>query len=174
MFNWDWNSDTRIILHSTLNICVVQFHASNINIIPKTSRCDSPWHILTLSGGTLRRRHLLHSLPLPRCQQRCSSRSEVYQVKRTDTTSLGTRGEDHERLDHQSGSTSALAFYYLNCFRLILAQQAVFCMLFESQGSKVKVVVWSIIFNYVIWQMKDWNAVANDPRTPKGCGVFCV
>ena len=81
---------------------------------------DTSWH----SGGTLRRRHLLHSLSLPRCQQRCSSRSEVYQVKRTDTTSLGTRGEDYERLDHQSCSASTLAFYYLYCFRLILAQKA--------------------------------------------------
>lgn len=153
MFNWDWNSDTLIILHSTLNICVVGTvpcfkHQHNTKRLDVTL-LDTSWH----SGGTLRRRHLLHSLSLPRCQQRCSSRSEVYQVKRTDTTSLGTRGEDYERLDHQSGSASTLAFYYLYCFRLILAQKAymlefsIFVCFLNPREARSK--LWFILINYI-------------------------
>lgn len=70
-----------------------------------------------------------------------------------------------------------------NCFRLILAQQAVFVCFLNPREARSK--LWFYIDQlYSItsslcrlswsWQMKDWNAVANDPRTPKGCSVFCV
>ncbi len=127
---------------------------------------DSRWH----SGGTLRRRHLLDSLPLPRYQQRCPSRSQVYEVKWADTTGLGTRGEGYERIDHQSGTTSALVSCCLCCLQLIHVY-------FVNPGNQEQSCGWYWSIICVTWQMimmVDCHAVANGPRTPKGCAALCV
>lgn len=153
MFNWDGDSSTLIILHSILNMFVVQFHASNINIIPNY-HFDSLTPLDTqeepLGEGTFS--------TVYRCHDATSGARHA--VKFTKSNEQTRRALERE----------------VKIMRGLITKVA-------AQAPWLSVVYMVFVINYLrhfadrwswSWQMKDCDAVANDPRTPKGCGVFCV